>query len=391
MPSQPDILEIDIPDDPPWMGRFDDSPVPDTAKAPVKLPSMLASDFAGKDVPARPWHVADMIPAGTVTLLFGDGATGKSLLSLQLAISTVLSSSWLGLPTRSGRVIYLSAEDDVDELHRRLADIMTAYDQADLDDLSELKLVPLAGEDAVLAAPTRKGGMIEPTPLWLAFEAATVEWQPALIICDTLADVFGGEENVRTQARQFIGLLRGLAIRTGAAVVVLAHPSLSGLSSGSGTSGSTGWSNSVRSRLYFQRVKDDDGLEPDPDARLLSVMKANYARLGTELRLKWHQGVFVPMDGPAITTMNAMASEARAERIFLELVDAYLTEGRSVSATPGANYAPLIFSRDARASGVTKRGFITAMNFLFQTLQIVNAEYGPPSKLRKRIERARAE
>jgi RecA-family ATPase len=40
-------------------------------------------------------------------------------------------------------------------------------------------------------------------------------------------------------------MLRGLAINYQHATLMLAHPSLAGMASGSGSSGSTGWSNSV--------------------------------------------------------------------------------------------------------------------------------------------------
>jgi RecA-family ATPase len=64
------------------------------------------------------------------------------------------------------------------------------------------------------------------------------------------ADMFSGDENSRPQSRQFIGLLKRLARKHDCAFLLLAHPSLTGLNTGSGMSGSTGWNNAVRSRLY---------------------------------------------------------------------------------------------------------------------------------------------
>lgn len=365
----------------------DHLPDREPAAAPRVLPTALASSFAGRDVPVREWHVEGVIPRKTVTLLFGDGGTGKSLATLQLAVSTIIGADWFGLPTRTGRVLLLSAEDDLDEMHRRLHDIITSAGDISFEDLAGLKIVPLAGEDAVLGAPTKKGALIEPTPLWAAFEAEAKAWRPELIIVDTLADVFGGEENARAQARQFIGMLRGMALETGAAVLVLGHPSLGGMASGAGTSGSTGWNNSVRSRLYFKRVLDEDGTEADPDLRLLSLKKANYSRNGMEFQLRWQDGVFVRLDEPGLSAMSNLAAQARAERVFLELLDAYSDEGRTVSASPSANYAPSVFAKDGRAGGITKRGFVTAMNFLFQSRHIVVEEFGPPSRRLKKLSR----
>lgn len=74
--------------------------------------------------------------------------------------------------------------------------------------------------------------------------------------------------------------MRGLAIDHQLAVVLIAHPSLTGMSTGSGSSGSTAWSNSVRSRLYLERVKGADDREIDADLRVLQVKKSNYGPIG---------------------------------------------------------------------------------------------------------------
>jgi DNA repair protein RadA/Sms len=99
-----------------------------------------------------------------VTLLGGDGGVGKSILAMQLGVATAAGKPWLGLTPKFGPVVYLSAEDDQDELHRRLEAIAATYGLK-LGDLSDLHLVPLAGLDAVLAAPS-KHGVIAATPVW---------------------------------------------------------------------------------------------------------------------------------------------------------------------------------------------------------------------------------
>jgi RecA-family ATPase len=91
-------------------------------------------------------------------------------------------------------------------------------------------------------------------------------------------------------------------------VLLLAHPSLVGLSSGSGTSGSTGWHNSVRSRLYLDKVKTSDGEELDANVRFLTCKKANYGVRPTALRLRWDQGCFT-LDGQA----ESLGPEARLD------------------------------------------------------------------------------
>ena len=88
--------------------------------AQMDPPFIRASTLAGKPVPDRRWIVEGWIPDRTVSLFGGDGGTGKSLVAQQLACSVALGLPWLGMATSTGPVIYVSAEDDLDELHRRL-------------------------------------------------------------------------------------------------------------------------------------------------------------------------------------------------------------------------------------------------------------------------------
>ncbi|MFI5016060.1 MAG: AAA family ATPase [Hyphomicrobiales bacterium] len=225
-------------------------PMEGRAATPVQpLDVFAASTLAGTTAPRRLFHVDGLIPARTVTLLGGDGATGKSLLALQLASATALKSTWLGMAVAGGASLLLTAEDDRDEVHRRLEDV-ALHLGAGLDALHDLHIVSLAGEDALLAVSGARGNVLVPTQRFEALKATIARLKPALVVLDTLADLFGGEENHRTHARQFVGLLRGLTLQHETTVLLLAHPSLSGMSSGAGTSGSTAWSNSVRSRLY---------------------------------------------------------------------------------------------------------------------------------------------
>ncbi|KKB80407.1 hypothetical protein VW35_04180 [Devosia soli] len=347
-----------------------------------------ASVFDGLEVPAREWHVSDLIPGGTVTIVNGDGGTGKSLLVAQLALATVSNTRWIGREVAQGPCLYLSAEDDLDELHRRIATIAERTG-VPLSGLDDFHIAPLAGEDALLAAPTPGSNVLVATSLFSAVEQEIARLQPVLMILDTLADLFGGDENQRAQARQFIGLLRGWAIKYHMSVILLAHPSLSGMASGTGSSGNTAWNNSVRSRLYLERVTVGEAgraVEPDPDARVLRTVKANYGRVGGEIPLRWSNGVLVPEVSELGADFRNALAEQEAERTFLSLLSKFAVEGRHVSATPSANYAPVVFAKDARAGGLSKRVLTEAMNRLFATRQIEVQEEGPQSRRRSYIQ-----
>ncbi|MCA3488298.1 MAG: ATPase, partial [Rhodobacter sp.] len=174
-----------------------------------------------------------------------------------------------------------------------------------------------------------------------------------------------------------------LAIRHECAVLLLAHPSLAGLSTGTGTSGSTGWNNSVRSRIYLSRIVHD-GFEADPDARVLRTLKANYGRTGGEISLRWDGGVFAAQE-PA-TELDRVAGNAKAERVFIKLLRLLAEQGRRVNTGGGQTYAPTVFENHPEAEGVSKRAFRSAMECLLRNGAITIAEDGPPSKRRQYLE-----
>ncbi|MCW6509691.1 AAA family ATPase [Lichenifustis flavocetrariae] len=354
---------------------------------PRKLPIVDAASFAGREVPERQWFVEGMMPAGTVTMLGGDGATGKSLLALQLSAATVLGMPWIGRDVRRGPVLFLTAEDDNEELHRRLNDILADIGMTFEDFRARgFSLCSLTKVDAVLGTSDAHTHVVKPTVWFELIQEHIRIAKPALVVLDPLSDLFAGDENQRTQARQFIGLLRRFTVEHGSTVLLLAHPSLSGLSSGSGTSGSTAWSNSVRSRLYFERVKRDGGAEDDPDARVLKVLKANYGAVGAEIKLRWREGVFI-LDGKAGSGFAAIAVQARADQIFMDLLGTYTAENRYVSPNRSSSYAPAVFAKDQRAGGMNKKSLEGALNRLLAARRIEITECGPASRKVQRLRR----
>ena len=199
---------------------------------------------------------------------------------------------------------------------------------------------------------------------------------------DTLADLFGGDEIKKVHARQFISMLRGLAIEFDVTVLLLSHPSQAGLSSGSGMSGNTAWNNSVRSRLYFERrVNKFDGSEDDADIRVLTTKKSNRAASGGKIVVRWRDGSFV---------RENQASDSRdinheADRVFMKLLAQFEREDRFVSDRPSAAYAPAVFARHPKAEGIPKRVFQKAMDRLFEAGKIRVEEVGPASRRRRKI------
>jgi RecA-family ATPase len=181
--------------------------------------------------------------------------------------------------------------------------------------------------------------------------------------------------------RQFIGLLRGLAMLANAGALLTSHPSLTGITTGTGLSGSTAWNASVRSRLYLKRATTAKDEEPDPNVRLLEVMKNNYGPVGETITLRWKEGLFLPTAAPE--SLEKLAREQKVDGLFLVLLDRWKEQGRNVSDKPKANtYAPGRFAEEpeAKADHVSKRELAEAMERLFRANKIRSEPYGPPSR-----------
>jgi RecA-family ATPase len=331
-----------------------------------------ANSFEGQPIPEREWLVGGRIPVANVSLLGGDGAVGKTLLALMLSVAVVRKIDWLGAPVvKQGRVIFFTAEEDKDELHRRL-DAIIAHEGIRFSDLNDLHLYCCPGEDGTLGRATRSSPVLKKTPLFDQLYLSATTIKPALIVIETAADVFGGNEIDRSHVRQFIALLRRLARDSGAAVLLLAHPSVAGKASGDGTSGSTGWNNSVRSRMYFEIMKKEDTREDD--IRELKVMKANYARKGEVVRVRWERGVFV-LHGD-LPPREQLVENAKIDEIFLTCLDIKTAQGLGVGPNPSSNYAPTKFATMTEAQGLSPEALKKAMERLHRNKRI-KFEKGP--------------
>jgi RecA-family ATPase len=346
------------------------------------LPFIKVTAWHGEPVPDRQWAVFNRIPMNNVTLFSGEGSIGKSITSLQLATAMVLGKDWLGTMPEMGPVLVLCCEDDRSELHRRLALILHHYG-ASFTELGDLHLISLAGEDALMATPNRVG-IMQTTPRFSQLSTAACDIHPKLIVLDNSADIFGGNENDRAQVRQFIGLLRGLAIAANAGVLLTSHPSLTGITSGSGISGSTAWNASVRSRLYMKRATTERDEEPDPYLRVIEVMKNNYGPIGETINVRWKDGVFVPIAGT--TSLEKLALEQRADNLLMEQIDKFKDQGRALSDKKQANnYAPSMLAKAAKTAGLRPKDIENAMTRLFEAGRIKVETYGPPSKGMQRL------
>lgn len=261
--------------------------------------SFISIDRVGLSYPRREWVVENWIPKGPTasTLFTGEGGTGKSLLALQLAVAVATGTEWLGMPTEQAPVLYLTCEDDKPELDRRLYMIRKENPFLGIDS-APVALMPRAGKESLLCVES--AGVANKGKFYSAMEAALEKFKPrgtpGLWIVDTVADVYAGNENIRSAVNGFLKtIIGGLALKYNVTPILIAHPpSQSGnVGAKKNYAGSTAWHNGVRNRLVLSW--SDKITETGEKVRTLSHEKANYSSSAAPLLLEWVSGCLVPV------------------------------------------------------------------------------------------------
>jgi RecA-family ATPase len=349
--------------------------------ATFPFPFINMSNWDHEPVPEQQWVVPGRIPRRQSVIFSGEGGAGKSIILLHLSAAGVLSREWFGVTPEQGPAFFIDCEDDQDVMHYRLAAIARHYETCFTDLIrGGLHLTSLVGRDTVLATVSRRG-VIEPTTLYNQLLQAAGDIKPTMIGIAASANVFAGEENNRSQVQQFINLTTRLAIVANGALVLITHPSLTGINTGSGLSGTTQWHNAVRARFFLKNPKTEPGEQPDNDLREIEFKKNQYGAMAENIVLRWQNGMFLPVDG---VVFDRAEQEARASEVFLELLRRFAAENRLVSSSLGSTYAPALFAREdrARKASINSTALTAAMRRLFEAGKIHNEPHGKASRQR---------
>ena len=253
-------------------------------------------------------------------------------------------------------------------------------------DLANLHLIcPIRHPDidTTLAGFVKNTGKVVPTKTFAWLREMVLDTKSKLICIEAASDVFDVDEIVRGQAKACVRLIQALAIEADAAALLLYHPSLSGMTSGRGTSGSTGWNNTMRSRLYFQTLpgKEDDSGDR---RKVLEVMKANRGPTGEKVILEWRNGLFVPPQ--VLTTVERAAREDHVERAFMDVLRRLIGQNQDVSPGKTSTYSAVKMMIDSpEMKEVRDSEIIDAQKRLLNDKKIRIENVGPKSKGTKRL------
>ena len=150
------------------MGAVEAIPLEGSAKpaASQGWPFLDLAEWIGREPDERFFLVPGLIPGGCVTSLYGDGGSGKTLLALWLmvAMASRYSINWLGQKAAGWNSVGLFAEDDADEIVRRLHRICEGAGVDFATVAPRITALPGVGMDTIVAGFNDAGELVF-TPL----------------------------------------------------------------------------------------------------------------------------------------------------------------------------------------------------------------------------------
>jgi len=267
----------------------------------------------------RRWIVDGYLSAETATLLISLGGLGKSYLILYLALCVALGVPFCGNTCEHGRVVILSAEDDFNEVWRRLYNIRESLalqlpPEAPQQVRENIEIVDVKrwrrnqGASPALTTATRDGVALTPFVHHVAHSIG----KASLVIFDTVSRFNGAEENSNDAAARLIDAFEIISEETHSAVLALAHTGIKGKSEGANqysSRGASAFSDNARSvmvlaplpnNLIEKITNQEQSLKAlRNDIVQLCHTKSNYSRRAEDIYFeRYAHGVLIPTQLP---------------------------------------------------------------------------------------------
>ncbi|CUB06860.1 AAA family ATPase [Marinomonas fungiae] len=221
--------------------------------------------------PEQHFLLQDFLPMVPIAAITGQGGVGKSFVIMKLCCAVAGCDEFLGMKVSSpGTVMYISAEEEGEELHRRFDSIVKkssqSYDYSGLR--SHFKPIELKAGNCSLFYDTEHGIRVTQTYEDLLSYAKTLT-DLRLIVIDTYSAISDFDENNRTSTTKALEKLRVFHTETGAMVMLIHHNNKQSSNSKNAPRGSSAFVNSLR---WVATLSEHASYYS------LSVIKSNYSK-----------------------------------------------------------------------------------------------------------------
>ena len=199
----------------------------------IKKPISLLDDsliinkyFIGRP-PEQKFLIADTIPLGVPCVFAAAGDSGKGMMTLDLAMKiasgTPMQNSFGGTVSEHGDVILITAEDDKDEMHRRISRLDPKRARESYS--HSLRILPLPNLGGVFPIMQKFDNSYLMGEEFSRIYDQMLEFSELkLIVIDPMASFVHADVNADPAAgAAFMGLLAQMATETGATVMVNHH------------------------------------------------------------------------------------------------------------------------------------------------------------------------
>lgn len=286
-------------------------------------------DFANlneRHIGSHEFIIPNWLPTDAVTLFAGHGGTGKSWLSLQIAIDLAYGRNCLGHDLdRPYNVVFLSGEDSEQSVLWRAKHYMRAK-IIDPEVVNEhLHVMNWCEKDTQVVYEMRAGTTIKPNKNFEELVETCEKYKADVLIVDNNSMFFGGNEIDRSQVQTYLSALRHA--REKLAVIALHHVDKASVTAGNtdSFSGSTGWHNGARARWSIGN---------QAGANIFALRKSNYGKAGFQSIVRFNdRELFYEISEPIVKDQSAEREEKLMLSIFLD----HINSGGQISTS---NRAP---------------------------------------------------
>ncbi len=167
-------------------------------------------------LPPPEWLIDKIMPERGLIALYGQPGVGKSFVALDFAMAVGTNTSWHGRVVKGGPVLYIAAEGGTGMgkrsrawlLDKNIADTQSAV-------VWLLESIPVFGDSDHIEQVMKR-------------VTDEVQIQPKLVVIDTLARCFDGNENEQEDMGRFVAGADRFRNEFDAAVIVVHHTRLDG-------------------------------------------------------------------------------------------------------------------------------------------------------------------
>lgn len=190
--------------------------------APLTVPISSPWGEPAEAIPAREWIIRGLMIRRHISILVAPGGSGKSLLSAQWAIALAIGMSWGGwTPVKAEKVLLINAEDDGDEMRRRIHAACQVMNVNPRDLIGRLFLAD--DPRSIVVAKTNKDKVVVATPLADAIRKSVKDNGIGVVVVDPFAETFEGDENSNSEVKWAAAIWRAVARETSCSVMLVHH------------------------------------------------------------------------------------------------------------------------------------------------------------------------